>query len=103
MREFSEIIKELRLRTGKTQTELAEVFGFDESTVSGWKGRDTYKWLGPVVSLCEENNYDLNEIILGHNPQPTNPASLEPLSADERKAFLDLAKIAVEVLSRESK
>ena len=99
MRTFSEIIKDLRQRTGLNQGDLAVAMGEKPNTVSGWKGRKTFVWLESVVKICEERGYDINEVLLGTPGEPSaDPARLIEPSQEEKQVLISLAKQIIDVL-----
>ena len=58
-------LKELRKENGKTQEEIAEMFGVSSRSVSRWENGNTMPDLGILVELADFYNVEIREIIDG--------------------------------------
>ncbi len=58
-------LRELRKEKGKTQEEIAELFGVSSRSVSRWENGNTMPDLGILVELSEYYGTDISEIIHG--------------------------------------
>ena len=59
------ILKNLKSKTGaRNDAEIAAFFEVKPGTISAWKVRNSINY-DLLIAKCKENNYDLNEIILG--------------------------------------
>ena len=58
-------LKELRKENGKTQEEIAELFGISSRSVSRWENGNTMPDLGTLVELADYYDVEIREIIDG--------------------------------------
>ena len=58
-------LKELRKKKGKTQEEIAELFGVSSRSVSRWENGNTMPELGILVELADYYDVDIRELIDG--------------------------------------
>ena len=58
-------LKELRKENGKTQEEIAEMFGVSSRSVSRWENGNTMPDLGIIVELADYYDIDLRELVNG--------------------------------------
>ena len=58
-------LKELRKERGKTQEEIAELFGVSSRSVSRWENGNTMPELGIIVELADYYDVDIRELIDG--------------------------------------
>lgn len=58
-------LKELRKEKGKTQEEIAELFGVSSRSVSRWENGNTMPDLGIIVELADYYDVDIRELING--------------------------------------
>ncbi|MBR6771971.1 MAG: helix-turn-helix transcriptional regulator [Clostridia bacterium] len=58
-------LKSLRKEAGKTQEEIAEIFGVSSRSVSRWENGNTMPDLGILVGLADYYKVDIREIIDG--------------------------------------
>ncbi len=58
-------LKELRKENGKTQEEIAELFGISSRSVSRWENGNTMPDLGTLVELADHYDVEIREIIDG--------------------------------------
>lgn len=64
---FSEQIKNIRNSKGMTQEQLAERLSVSRQTISGWENGRNLPDLEMVVSIAEQFDLSLDELILGGN------------------------------------
>ncbi len=58
-------LKKLRKERGKTQEEIAELFGVSSRSVSRWENGNTMPELGILVELADYYDVDIRELIDG--------------------------------------
>ena len=58
-------LKSLRKEKGKTQEEIAEMFGVSSRSVSRWENGNTMPDLGILVELADYYDVDIREIVDG--------------------------------------
>ena len=58
-------LKELRKEKGKTQEQIAEIYGVSSRSVSRWENGNTMPDLGILVGLADYYGVDIREIIDG--------------------------------------
>lgn len=80
-------LKELRKEKGKTQEEIAEMFGISSRSVSRWENGNTMPDLGFLVELADYYNVDIREIIDGERKS-------EIMEREEKETLLKLADYA---------
>lgn len=80
-------LKALRKETGKTQEEIAEVFGVSSRSVSRWENGNTMPDLGILVELADYYNVDIREIIDGERKS-------EKLDRETKETLLKVADYA---------
>ena len=58
-------LKSLRKEKGKTQEEIAEIFGVSSRSVSRWENGKTMPDSGIMLDLCKELKINVNELLSG--------------------------------------
>ena len=77
-------LKELRKENGKTQEEIAEMFGVSSRSVSRWENGNTMPDLGVLVELADFYNVEIREIIDGERKS-------EIMEKEEKETLLKIA------------
>ena len=77
-------LKELRKENGKTQEEIAEMFGVSSRSVSRWENGNTMPDLGILVELADFYNVEIREIIDGERKS-------EIMEKEEKETLLKIA------------
>ena len=77
-------LKELRKEIGKTQEEIAEMFGVSSRSVSRWENGNTMPDLGILVELADFYNVEIREIIDGERKS-------EIMEKEEKETLLKIA------------
>ena len=85
-------LKELRKENGKTQEEIAEMFGVSSRSVSRWENGNTMPDLGIIVELADYYDIDLRELVNG-----------ERKSENMNDEIKDVLKSAVSYAEQEKK
>jgi len=85
-------LKELRKENGKTQEEIAEMFGVSSRSVSRWENGNTMPDLGIIVELADYYDIDLRELVNG-----------ERKSENMNNEIKDVLKSAVSYAEQEKK
>ena len=63
------ILKNIKSKTGaRNDADLASFFDVKPGTISAWKIRNSINY-DLLIAKCIENNYDLNDIILGKSTE----------------------------------
>lgn len=55
-------VRELRLKSGLTQAELADRIGVSENTIANWEKGTASKWIRNLLKLCEALKCDLRDL-----------------------------------------
>ncbi len=77
-------LKELRKENGKTQEEIAEMFGVSSRSVSRWENGNTMPDLGILVELADYYDVEIREIIDGERKS-------EIMEKEEKETLLKIA------------
>lgn len=77
-------LKELRKENGKTQEEIAEMFGVSSRSVSRWENGNTMPDLGILVELADYYDVEIREIIDGERKS-------EGMEKEEKETLLKIA------------
>ena len=77
-------LKELRKENGKTQEEIAELFGISSRSVSRWENGNTMPDLGTLVELADYYDVEIREIIDGERKS-------EGMEKEEKETLLKIA------------
>lgn len=80
-------LKKLRNENGKTQEEIAEMFGVSSRSVSRWENGNTMPDLGILVELADYYNVEIREIIDGERES-------EIMEKEEKETLLKIADYA---------
>lgn len=77
-------LKELRKENGKTQEEIAEMFGVSSRSVSRWENGNTMPDLGILVELADYYDVEIRAIIDGERKS-------ENMEKEEKETLLKIA------------
>ena len=83
-------IKKCRLSRGLKQSELAELVGVEDKTISRIEVGGNYPSMNLLVRISEVLNYDLTHLV---NVKDTIDYSLNELTRDEMKAIKKFIRI----------
>lgn len=78
-------LKDLRKSKGKTQEEIAELFGVSSRSVSRWENGNTMPDLGILVELADYYEVDVREMIDGERKN-------ENMEKEEKETLLRIAE-----------
>ena len=84
---IGKFLKDLRKEKGKTQEEIAEVYGISSRSVSRWENGNTLPDIGILVELADYYDVDVREIIDGERKS-------EKMDKDAKETLLKVADYA---------
>ena len=84
---IGKFLKDLRKEKGKTQEEIAEMYGISSRSVSRWENGNTLPDIGILVELADYYDVDVREIIDGERKS-------EKMDKDEKETLLKVADYA---------
>ena len=84
---LAENLKFLREQNGKTQGELAVLFGIEQKTISSWECGSRKPPIGTIVSLAKLYRVSLDDLVLT-DMRPPIPVYALNLAYLRRKGFL---------------
>lgn len=85
-------VKEIRLKHGVTQTEIAEVAGVSQRAVSQWETGKTDPSAASVSKIAAKYGEDAESIVFGETKK--DPVTTIELSAGEKKLIQAIREIA---------
>lgn len=84
---IGKFLKDLRKEKGKTQEEIAEMYGISSRSVSRWENGNTLPDIRILVELADYYDVDVREIIDGERKS-------EKMDKDEKETLLKVADYA---------
>ena len=84
---IGKFLKDLRKEKGKTQEEIAEMYGISSRSVSRWENGNTLPDIGILVELADYYDVDVREIIDGERKS-------EKMDKDAKETLLKVADYA---------
>lgn len=84
---IGKFLKDLRKEKGKTQEEIAEMYGISSRSISRWENGNTLPDIGILVELADYYDVDVREIIDGERKS-------EKMDKDVKETLLKVADYA---------
>ena len=72
------LVRELRLKAGLTQADLAKQVGVSENTIANWEKGTASKWIRHLLKLCSALKCDLKDLDPDYSVQKKETQSLSP-------------------------